>query len=88
MGIQAAHARLAVAADNLANLSTPGYRARQALQTNSGRGPVVAVKVTDQPVDLVREMLNQRRAVYDAKANAIALRTQNEMLGTVIDLLA
>lgn len=48
--MQAAGNRLAIRANNVANVQTPGYRASEVLQQATGSGPVVSERL---PVDQV-----------------------------------
>lgn len=88
--VQAALLRRDVAAHNLANLRTEGYRAYRARQVEAapGAGPAVEIERTARPPEMVEEMVAEMIARYDARANLVALRAQHQMLGTVIDLLA
>ena len=49
-GMNAAADRLAIRADNVANVLTPGYRASEVVQQSTGSGPVVSERL---PVDQV-----------------------------------
>ena len=88
-GLLAANKRFQVSAHNVANANTAGYNAKNAVQT-SGEGGTVKIKFTetDQPTDLVEEMINQKMALYDAQANAKVIQTADEMLGKTIDIKA
>lgn len=49
-GMNAAADRLAIRADNVANVLTPGYRASEVVQQSTGSGPAVSERL---PVDQV-----------------------------------
>ena len=87
--LNAIHMRFSVTANNIANASTEGYTAKHAVQTSDESG-AVTVNITDTgaPVDMVKELTDQIKQVYDYKANAVVMRTRDEMTGQVIDILA
>ena len=89
-GIQAAGLRMEVSAHNTANLNTENARAqrvRQSERPDQG-GTTADVEQTDSPPELLEETVGQMTTAHYLKANAKALRTQDEMLGTMIDLIA
>ena len=89
-GIQAAGLRMEVSAHNTANLNTEGARAqrvRQSERPDQG-GTTAEVEQTDSPPELLEETVEQLTTAHYLKANTKALRTQDEMLGTMIDLIA
>jgi len=77
-----------VSANNVANLSTADFKASEVDVTAGPGGPQVSVRKTDHSTDLIHEMTKQRRLMYDFKANAQVVRTHDEMLGNIIDILA
>lgn len=89
-GIQAALARLDVAAMNIANLRSQGYHAYRAHQAEGApdSGPRVQVERTDDPPELTTEAIDMLAARHDLTANLIAFRRQQEALGSIIDILA
>ena len=86
--MQSAAYSFMVSGDNIANISTPDFKASEVLRSNSGQGPSVTIEKTDHGTDLVHEMSEQMRTVYDFKANAKVIRSHDEMLGNLIDILA
>ncbi len=86
--LQAAQARLAVSAHNIANMNTEDYKARQAVQKTGPSGPEVTVTESDEPPDMVNELIDQKVAAYDFKANLVALKTYDQMLGHLINIKA
>ncbi|OVE80630.1 hypothetical protein BVY04_05440 [bacterium M21] len=86
--LNAARVRMNVSAHNVANMSTKDYKAREVVQTASPDGPQVVVKETDRPTELVTEIVEQKMASYDYKANLKVFKAQDEMLGHAIDMLA
>ncbi len=95
-GIKNAFLRQDVAANNVANMNTKDYQAKGVLNIEQKSGGVEGVVAkTNAPsnrdnnnVDLVREMVGQINNVNQEKANINVLRSQNEMLGSIIDIKA
>ena len=88
-GLMAAQKRFQVSGHNVANANTPDYKSKSAIQTSGEGGTVkVNVKETNQPTDIVEEMINQKMALYDVHANAQAIKTADEILGKTIDIKA
>ncbi len=107
-GMSAASAQLAATANNIANLSTPGYSAQRANLVSAAGGNGVAVAsvsagdsygwsdgsgsgalggsgdVTD---DLATQAVNLSQAKTLYTANALVLRTADQMTGTLLDIL-
>jgi len=89
-GRSAAALRLDVSAHNVANAETQDFR-RQFVQQESQPTGGVASQVARAPepgVDLAREMVDQMSASYAFKANLRVIRTNDEMLGSLLDLHA
>ena len=89
-GLNAATLQLDTAAHNVANAQTPGFRRQQVAQQARADGGVDASVVTS-PVegsDLVADLVQQKVALYTFKANIAALRTEHEMLGSLLDVRA
>jgi len=89
-GIHAATARMAVSAHNVANLNTPDFKASRIRQHGRPEplGTEVTLEKTEQAPSLTEETVEQLSATSSFKANTVALRTQDEMVGTVIDMMA
>ena len=98
-GMQAASAMLNVTANNIANLNTPGFNPSRAdLVELSGGGvgvtgtsfennPQTASSTQTSNVDLPTEMVNLKlsQTLYDA--NAMVLKTADQMTGTLLNVL-
>src|SRR5690348_458918 len=98
-GMQAASAMLNVTANNIANLNTPGFNPSRAdLVELSGGGvavsgtsfednPQVAPNTQTSNVDLPTELVNLKlgHTLYDA--NAMVLKTADQMTGTLLNIL-
>jgi len=94
-GMRAATTLFGTAADNLANLSTAGYRPRRAELHDNGPGGGVTVGAIRAPdsgaespdgvsgVDLASEMVSVTLAQTMYAANAAMLRTQAETTGAL-----
>ena len=103
-GLQAAQLRLDASANNVANMNTPGYRresvSQQAAPDNAGvRASVQRVQGTqnaqtaqtaqaEKGVSLEQEAVEQMSATYAFKANLQTIKTQDEMLGSLLDMKA
>lgn len=90
-GISTAQLALGVAANNIANAQTAGY-ARQQVVPLSQNGGGVRGSVTEAPNnpfgDYTSDLLNAKSASYAVKANMVSLKTQDEMLGTLLNVTA
>jgi flagellar hook protein FlgE len=76
---------LSVIANNVANATTPGYTAKQAVFVPMNPGVAVgAIVDTGQSVDIATEMINAilARTAYQAAAKIFA--TANQMIGTLL----
>ncbi len=87
-GLQAAQARMNVAANNIASLAAPGDGPQT---VNSSANPAVAAlddtDPTNQSQDLPSEMIAQKRAGVLYGANAIVIKAENQMYGTLLNVL-
>lgn len=88
--VNAAEMRMAVSAHNTANLNTEDARAqRVSLQEAPDRGGVEAtVETVEAPPDILTETIEQINVDNYLQGNLAAVRTQDQMTGSVIDLLA
>lgn len=89
-GIRASSLRLAVSANNVANLNTEGFKAsRSVMQENEvGGGVRVNIEKTDHGADLGEEMVEQMVALRYGQANGKVFKIQSEMLGDLVNILA
>lgn len=91
-GMQAAQLRLDASANNVANANTRNFRAdRVAQEAVAERAGVQATARQEQEakgVALEKEMVDQMAATYSFKANLQSLKTQDEMMGTLLDVRA
>jgi len=79
-GLQASSRKLESSANNVANLSTPGFRANRGVETAKS-GPV-----EPSNVDLAKEAVAQITAVHAFKANANVIKAVDKMTGTILDI--
>lgn len=86
--MQAASFELATSAHNVANSSTPDYKTIEVQRRESFNGPEVSTSRSDHGTNISEEMVQQMRSSYDFKANAKVVQFQNEMVGTVINMMA
>lgn len=89
-GMNAAMSRLGTSAHNIANDLTPDFR-RQVVQQEALPEGGVVVSIGQAPEaghDLARDIVEQKLASYSFKANLGVIRTQDEMLGSLLDLHA
>ena len=89
-GLNAASSQLATAAHNTANAQTPEFR-RQVVQqaAQSEGGVVVSIgQAAEAGEARVEDVVTQMSATYAFKANALTLKTQDRMLGSLLDLRA
>lgn len=89
-GLNAASAALGVSAHNVANAMTPGFR-RQAVaqQARAEGGVVVTIGVAAEPgTSLETDLVQQRLAMHAFEANLATLRTEDAMLGKLLDMHA
>ncbi len=93
-GILNAFKREDITAQNVANLNTKNYRAKQMVNQTLKDGGTAGVVKTDNNqaaenpnnVDLAQEMINNINNLEQEKANTNVLRSQNEMIGSLIDI--
>jgi flagellar basal body rod protein FlgG len=90
VGMQAALTRSRVSALNIANAHSEGYRAYRVVQFAGppGSGPETRVERTDAPTDLVDETVSQITVKHEMALYAGVMRRQDQMVGSLLDLLA
>lgn len=95
-GMQAAQARLTASASNVANQTTPGYKAvevqsqAQTGQTNQPAGGVVVSfsRAATEGVSLEKEAVQQIEAKSTYTANLQVMKTADQMLGSLLNAKA
>lgn len=88
--LNAASTATAVRATNIVNVETPGFQPAEPLTGSlpNGGGVAVFVQTTDQPVNLIREIIGLRSALYQYRAAAELVETGSELNKTLIDAFA
>ncbi|GAA6142597.1 flagellar basal body protein [Hydrogenophaga sp. 5NK40-0174] len=94
-GMQAAQTRLNVTAHNVANVQTEGFQRQRVEQTANAETGGVTARVTQpesatgQNVDaLVEDMVEQKMAKNTYLANLQTVKTEQEMMGNLLDIQA
>ena len=91
-GLQAAQLRLDASANNVANMNTPHYRRQVVAQEEAADSAGVRATVQRQQeaeaVALEKEAVEQMSATYAFKANLQTIKTQDEMMGSLLDVKA
>jgi flagellar hook protein FlgE len=91
-GLQAAQMRLDASANNVANMNTPGYRrtvvAQQEAADSAGVQASIQREQDARGVALEQEAVEQMSATYAFKANLQTLKTQDQMMGSLLDTRA
>ncbi|HEV7914120.1 MAG TPA: flagellar basal body protein, partial [Albitalea sp.] len=82
--------RLDAAANNVSNAQTTGYRRQFVLQEEqAGGGVAVSVGRSGfESENLADDIVQQMVASYSFKANLRVIRTQDELLGSLLDVTA
>lgn len=82
--LRVAHERMAVRANNLANMNTEGFTPKRGLIED---GPKLTVQ--DAPeLDVASDLVGMRLDLFYARVNSTAMRAQDELLGDLVDRLA
>jgi flagellar hook protein FlgE len=89
-GMNAASTQLATAAHNIANAQTPGFRRQLVQQTAQPEGGVVVSigRAAEAGDALAEDVVAQMSVTYAFKANVLTLKTQDRMLGSLLDVTA
>ena len=75
-------------AHNVANVNTDNYKATQTTITNQNDAVVEQSSQTNNSTELATELTDQITIDKSFKANADVIKTQNEMLGSLLDMKA
>jgi flagellar hook protein FlgE len=91
-GLNVALMRADASGNNIANAMTPGYRRETVVPVEEAGGGVSAMVATlpegDGLDSLAADMVDQISAVYLFKANLQVVKTQDQMLGALLDVRA
>ena len=84
--------RMSTIANNVANMNTPGYRrevvAQEEVAESAGVRATVQREQDAKGVALEQEAVEQMSATYAFKANLQTIKTQDEMMGSLLDVKA
>jgi len=89
-GVHAASTRLDVSAHNIANAQTPNFH-RQVVhqQSQETAGVMTSVgKAEEVGPDVAADLVEQMQASYSYKANLRTIQTQEQMVGSILDVKA
>lgn len=75
-------------AHNVANTTTDSYKATQTTITNQNDAVVAQSSQTNNSTDLATEFTDQIAMDKSLNANVDVIKTQNEMLGSLLDMKA
>lgn len=90
-GLRATQLQMNTSAHNVANLNTPGFRRQVVEQTESPGGAGVQASVQRSPQEgsaLEQDAVEQMAATYAFKANVQVLKTNDRMMGALLDTKA
>ena len=90
-GMQAAQLRLDASANNVANMNTPRYKSEVVDQQAASGGAGVTGSVRrsqEEGVALEKEAVEQMSATYAFKASLQVVKTQDQMMGSLLDVKA
>ena len=89
-GMNAAAEAQSAASNNLANTLSPKYRRQAVAQSEVATGGVATrrVRLAQVGENLVDDAVGQIGALYSFKANILALRVVDQMVGTVLNTRA
>jgi len=89
-GINAAQLSLGASAHNIANAQTPGFHRQQVAQAEQAGGGVGAalLRSPQEGESLADDMVGQRVSSYVLQANVLVLKTEQQTLGSLLDLRA
>jgi flagellar hook-associated protein FlgK len=86
-GLHAAQTRLGSSAHNIANAVTPGFRRQVVAQQTAPNGGVTTTieRAPEQGDALAEDLVSLKLARHLFTANLKVMRTQDQMLGTLLD---
>lgn len=89
-GLHAASTSLASSAHNIANAQTPGFRRQLTAQAAQPEGGVRVslTQAAEAGESLAEDVVQQMVARHAFEANVLTLKTQDRMLGSLLDVHA
>ena len=74
--------------NNIANINTNGYKAIDTTIDSSSGGVVANTAISKDGTDLTKELTDQTLISTGVQANTEAVKTQDDMVGSLLDMLA
>lgn len=90
-GVNAASMRMGAAAHNIANAETANFRRQQVSQAAEAALGGVKVTLSQSAVEgdaLANDLVSHKMASYQYLANLRVIRTQDRMMGSLLDMQA
>ena len=89
-GAQAASTRMDVAANNIANAQTEKFQRQVVNQQSQESGGVKVSVAQAQEIgpDLATDLVEQKMATYSYRANLRSIQTDQQMMGSLLDIKA
>jgi flagellar hook protein FlgE len=89
-GMNAAMRQLGASAHNIANAQTPGFRRQLVQQQTQAEGGVSTrlTQAAEPDEHLADDLVQQMSASYSFKANLRVVQTQDQVLGSLLDIRA
>ena len=90
-GVNAASMRMGAAAHNIANAETANFRRQQVSQASEAALGGVTVTLSQSAAEgdaLANDMVSHKIASYQYLANLRVIRTQDRMMGSLLDMQA
>ena len=92
--LSASSLRMALSAHDVANINTPGFSQSRPVQTSQNPGTEISAIQKIKPAsedfsatELAEEIVEQIKSEKDFAANAAVIKTQDKMLGEVVNLV-
>jgi flagellar hook protein FlgE len=86
-GMQAAQTQINIAANNIANINSPGFKAQRANTVSAPSGGVEVTGTSNISTDdLATQMTNLQQAKFTYDANAEVVKVQSQMYGSLLDI--
>lgn len=93
--MQTSQTLLNTTANNVANVNTDGFVPQDTIATNSSSGSVIPQTRTadntgleKSQTDLTKEIPNEIVAQRSTEANAVTIKAQDDVMGTLLDIKA
>ena len=88
-GLNAASLQLQSSAHNIANAQTPGFQRQVVHQSQETEGVITSVGKSDEVgADLAADLVEEMQSSYSYKANLRTIQTQEQMVGSILDIKA